>query len=115
MADQIEISLPKTRVTERSAFTATAYFRTRATKAAATPTTARYRIDDLESEEQVRDWTSLTPGTSIAISITAGDNAIKSDSKHRETKQITVQAEHGTDSQVTQTAIWKVTNIYGIT
>ena len=114
MPDQISIVLPKTRVTERSAFTATAYFRTRASKVADAPTTARYRIDDIGHESSVRDWTTLTVGTSISIPVTASDNAIIG-SGAQETKAITVQSDYGTDTQVTETTIWKVTNIYGVT
>ena len=73
VADQIEIQLPKTRYTERSAFTATVYFRDRAAKEGSLPTTARYRIDDLEAEQEVRGWTTLTPANSIAIAITASE------------------------------------------
>jgi len=114
MADQIEILLPKTKVVENSAFQATAYFRTRATRAASLPTTARYRIDCLDTRQEVTGWTSLTPANSITIDITASDNNIISGHNTDETKQLIVQSDHGTDDQVTQAITYKVRNLYGI-
>lgn len=115
MADQIEIRIPKTRVDEKSAFTATVDFRTRSTQAASTPSTIRYRIDDLTGQVNVRDWTSVSAASQVSISVTADDNAIKGRSNKRERKQIMVQADNGTDGQITRTATWWVTNLYGIT
>ena len=115
MADQIEISIPKPQVSEKSAFTATAYFRTRSTAAASTPTTVHYRVDDLSTRTTIRDWTSVTPGESVSISITATDNAIQSNSKQDERRQLMVSVEKGTASEVVKAAQWKVRNLYGIT
>lgn len=114
MSDQIEISLPKTIVLEESVFPATAYFRTRATKAATAPTTAHYRVDCLTTGQQITDWTALSAAASIEITITATETQILEDSSRLETKQITVQADQGLSTQVNGKTIFKVRNLQGI-
>lgn len=114
MADQVEIRVPKTFITEETGFTATAYFRTRATGAAATPTTVHYRVDDITSQTTLKDWTSVTTGESVSISITGAMNQIQQNSSSSEHKQLIVQADRGLTTQATGRAIWKVQNIYGI-
>jgi len=74
--DQVEIQLPKTVYNENSSFTATAYFRTRSTAAAATPTTVEYRIDNISTRTQIKDWTTVSPSTSASITVAATDNKI---------------------------------------
>lgn len=58
---------------------------------ASTPTSMRYRIDDLDTREVILDWTALTPSTSITLTITAAQNAIRHllDSERR---QIVIEA-----------------------
>jgi hypothetical protein len=109
---QVEIQLPKTRVKEGDGFTATAYFRTRSTKAASTPTTIRYRIDCLKTGQKVTDWTSVSAASNISIAIPNAQ--IISDVNTVERKQIIVQADAGLSTQSTGRAIYQVENIYGI-
>jgi hypothetical protein len=99
--DQIEIQLPKTRYPERTSFTATAYFRTRSTAAAATPTTVHYRIDNLSTRQQITDWTSVTPGS-------------YSNWPRWETKQLTVAIDKDLDSMVIANKNWRCDNKFGI-
>jgi len=113
--DQAEIVLPKTKWIEETSFLATAYFRTRSTKAAATPTTVHYRVDDLQTGKELTDWTSVTPGTSVTISITPTHNEIQDDAAHFERKQLIVQADQGLSTQFNAKAIWQVENLHGIT
>lgn len=112
---QVEISLPKTRWLEETSFTATAYFRTRSTKAAATPTTVHYRVDDLNTGKILTDWTTLTTGTSVSVPITSVHNEIQNDSSAFETRRLTVQADQGLSTQANGSTTWKVQNIIGIT
>jgi len=112
--DQVEIQLPKTRVKEGDNFTATVYFRTRATKAAATPTTVRYKVDCLKTRQTVLDWTSVSPASSVSLTIPATVNAIQDDTNDIERKQILVQADAGLSTQSTGRTIYQVENIYGI-
>lgn len=116
MTDQIEIQLPLTIVYEETTFTVTAYFRTRGTKAAATPTTIHYRVDCLTTKRQITDWTSVSsPSTSNDIIVTATENQILDDSNEIETKQLTVKIDSGLTTQAIKPIRWKVRNLLGIT
>ncbi|MEE9541201.1 MAG: hypothetical protein V3V85_06890 [Candidatus Thorarchaeota archaeon] len=115
MADQIEISLPKTVYLEETTFPVTAFFRTRATKAASTPTTIRYRIDCLKTRKIIRDWTSVSAAANVTITISASDNEIQDDSNLFEKKQIIVQADNGLSTQVNGKKVYRINNLTGIT
>ncbi len=115
VADQVAISLPKTVFLEETTFSLTAFFRTRSTKAASTPTTIRYRIDCLKSRKEIRDWTSVSAAPNVTIVVSASDNQIQDDSNRFERKQILIQADQGLSTQVNGKTFWKVQNIRGIT
>lgn len=115
MADQIEIRIPKTVIQEETGFTVTADFRTRATKAASTPTTVHYRVDDLESNTEILGWTSVSAASQVTIDIPSTVNKIKQGYKPRERKQIIVQADRGLSTQATNKRQWYVENLTGIT
>ena len=113
MADQIAISIPETRYNEGSAFTATAYFRTRSSGAASTPTTIHYRLDCLTTATELADWTSASAASSLSISITGTHNAIQSDGNDVEVKQLTVVADKDLSTQQVAAVTWQVKNLYG--
>lgn len=115
MADQVEITLPKTKWLEETSFTATAFFRTRSTKAASTPTTVHYRVDDLKTGKVLTDWTTLTAAASVSVPITSAHNEIQDDSSAFERKQLIVQADQGLSTQANGKAVWQVQNLLGIT
>ena len=115
VADQVEISLPKTTFLEECTFTLTVFFRTRSTKAASTPTTIRYRIDDLRSDKEIRDWTTVSAAPNVDIVIASTDNEIQDDAARVERRQIIVQADNGLTTQVNGRAVWRVSNLLGIT
>lgn len=120
--NQIEIQLPKTKYPERTSFTATAYFRTRETGAAATPTTVHYRIDNLSNNQLVTDWTSVSPSTSASITIKSSENVIDGGSGYSypgvpkwQTMQLTVAIDKDLDSMVVGAKNWRCQNLAGIT
>lgn len=115
MADQVAISLPKTTVLEEDSFPATAFFRVRATKASSVPTTVRYRIDCLRTGVVIRDWTTVSAAASVTITVATTDNEIQDDAARFERRQMIVQADNGLSTQVNGRAIWRVTNLQGIT
>lgn len=116
MTNQVEIQIPLTIVPEETTFTATAYFRTRSSKAASTPTTIHYRVDCLSTKQQIADWTSVSsPSTSNAIVMSSAYNQILDDSNAMETKQLTVKVDSGLSTQVIKPIRWKVENLLGIT
>jgi hypothetical protein len=111
MTDTVGIQIPKPRVNEGSSFNATAYFRTAGD--AVTPTNAYYRIDNLTGCSVVKDWTSLTPATSISIAITSTYNALVSQCNRIEKLQLTVDSDHGLSTQVRESVVWEVANVRG--
>jgi len=113
MTDQVNILIPKLSVNEGSAFTATAYFRDRATSAASAPGTAKYRVDNLTTCRALTDWTSLTPAESVSIAITATHNAIQSQCNKTERVQLTVASNPDTATQARESIEWEVMNISG--
>jgi len=116
VADQIEIQIPVARVPEETTFTATAYFRTRSTALASTPTTIHYRVDCLSTRRQITDWTAIAvPAGSNTITISATHNQILEDAHANETKQLTVKVDSGLSTQVIKAKRWKVENLLGIT
>lgn len=110
--DQIAIGIPKTQVKEGSSFTATANFRTRATAAAATPTTVHWRLDCLTTLVQLADYTSVSAASSVSIAITGTHNAIQGDNR-TEVKQLTVVTDRGLSTQCVEAMVWTVENLYG--
>lgn len=108
---EVYIKIPQLSFKEGSAFTATAYFRDG--DAANAPTTAKYRIDCLTTGKNIKDWTTLSVAASIAISITATDNAIQDQSNRFEKKQITVAADPDGAGQVREAITYKVENLRG--
>ncbi len=115
MSDQVEIRIPKTRVNEKSNFTATVNFRDRATKAASTPTTIQYRIDDLTTRIEITDWTTVSAASSITIAITPTENAIQDNSSRLERRQLLVKADDGLSTQAIGQKQWQIVNYFGIT
>ena len=106
------IKLPEPSYPERSSFTATAYFRD-SSDAADTPTTVDYRIDCLTTGTSIAGWTSLTPGTSNAISVTPTNNRIIDNGNKWERRQIVVSSDRGLTTETRDTVQYKVRNIGG--
>jgi hypothetical protein len=114
----ITTKLVQRRTPESSAFTATARFFDDSSDAwaASTPTTIDYRIDrirrgDPSCYSQVRDWTVVTPATSASIAVTATDNEISDEDSRDQDMQLTVTANRGLATQVSQTYRYRVENL----
>lgn len=113
--------LVNARVNESSAFTLVASFfdETNDVWATATPTTAKYRIDRINSNpgcwSEVVGWTTLTPATSISIPITATNNAVQCTYAYTEPRQITVKANDALSTQVEETYRYSIVNLAGTT
>lgn len=112
------ITVPKPVVDERSSFTANVYVRSG--DAGATPTTLDYRIDCLTTHTKLQDWTSLTPGETASISVTAANNRIIGGSLYAsgggrglEKKQITVSSNRTLATETRDTITYQVRNIGG--
>jgi hypothetical protein len=109
IVDNVAIQIPKTKFKEGDSFTATAYFRK--DKAAITPGTVYYRVDCITTQKQITDWTELTAGTTVDITITT---AIRGDWNRTERKRLTVSADKDTDNEVIGTTHWTVVNLAGL-
>lgn len=70
---------------------------------ATVPMAVRYRVDDVTTEGSIRAWTSVTPASSVTISLVKTDNTIINTSLPRETHQMTVQAAMDTSDFSTAT------------
>lgn len=84
---------------------------------AVVPTAGRYRIDDVNSDSQILDWTDFTPSASTHdLTITSAQNAIISNALESEKKLVTVDVTYGTDGKkITGEYIYIVKNLAKIT
>lgn len=71
----------------------------------AAPSSARYRIDDEETETEILDWTALVAASSIEIELTSTQNAVVDSDRKEEVHVLTVEATTSTGKIVT--AEWK--------
>lgn len=108
--DQIAIQSSQRTVKERSSLTVTASFRNRATAAAVTPTNVYYRLDD-QDNCLIRDWTSATPGTTAAITLSAADNAIQNGARTIEKRILSVMTDRGLSTQYADTFTYELENL----
>lgn len=112
-------------VNEGSAITFSVTFYTAGVATA--PTTVRYRVDDVYSEKNVVDWTTVTAGATVSIAIAASLNTIiaedttsiywyrpKPPHRNVERKVLTVEADNGTSTAFNDVAFYDVVNRLGM-
>jgi len=82
-------------------------------KNAYTPTTARYRLDDCLSGNELIDWTTIAvPSTSIQIDIAGSLNAIVDNTLNApEKKVLTFNADDGLSTQSYTQYFYKIKNL----
>ena len=69
----------------------------------ATPTTARYRLDDYKTKQEIIAWTTIaSPSSEMLITIPATSNTIINNSNAREKKVVTVETNFGTATANTE-------------
>jgi hypothetical protein len=78
---------------------------------AVAPNSASYRIDCLTSGQAVKAPTALAPASSIEITLTPADNAIRVATHVRETKRVTVSAIYGASDEVNDQYDYDVVNL----
>lgn len=111
MADQIALRTSETQVSAGSAVSVTAAFRDRATAAASTPSSIRYRVDCLTNGANIVNWTSVSAASSTTIDVAGGHNAIIDETNEYETRQLLVEIDTGLTTQSRQAITWRVKNI----
>jgi hypothetical protein len=99
-------------VKERTKFTVTVKLRSGTTPTA--PDTLAYRVDCRTTKKEILDWTSVTPGTSVSVTVLPAWNQILDATNLIEQKAITFSANRGTDDEVNDTYIWEVKNLQGV-
>lgn len=115
MTDKIVFSASTDRIRERSQLPVLVRLRDRLTGlASVTPTNLHYRLDDLESGQEITPWTSLTPGAETTITLTASQNQLHSQLSQAEVHQLTVAADYGLPTQFTEAWEFIVQNITGV-
>ena len=78
----------------------------------ATPSAVSYRVDCLTTAQSVRGSTSVSPASQVKITLTAGDNAIKTYTNKSEVRRVTVVATYGsTADQLTLQYDYTVNNL----
>ncbi len=102
------------RVNEKSTAYLTVTFRDKA-GAAQAPATARYRIDDVATGEQVRAEEEISsPDGTIELRLEVGDNTLLNAIAKTEQRRVTVVAEYGAGDAVTAEFIYEVVNLAGV-
>ena len=81
--------------------------------AAVTPTSVRYKVTD-EYGNEIVAWTSVTPGTTASITVPASANVPTNEDRRYETRLLTVQADNGLSSQVTEPFVYTLNNLRSI-
>ena len=102
------------RVNEKSTAYLTVTFRDRA-GAAQAPASAKYRIDDVTTGQQVRSDTDISlPGSTVELTLTVDDNTLKNPIAAAEQRRVTVTAEYGSGDAVRSEYIYEVINLAGV-
>ncbi len=113
MIDQIVFSQRKDHIREGSQHVVGVKFRQRSDASAQTPTNIRYRIDDLTCGV-VLDWTSVSADDEITITVTASQNALRSQGHEYEVRELTVAADYGLSTQFVDSITYRLENVLGV-
>lgn len=81
---------------------------------AAAPTSVRYKVEDIETEENMVSWTTASAATAVSFTIPASANVIEDESNRRERRLLTVEANQGTDTAYSASTYYDVINVLGI-
>ncbi len=79
------------------------------------PTSVHYRVDCMTNAQQIKGFTSLTPGSTVTITLEQADTQIIDDDNEEEMRQVMVVANKDTDQQKTQIFRFHVRNVAALT
>jgi hypothetical protein len=85
-----------------------------ADKQPAIPQTTHYRLTDVTNRRVVTDWTAITPGSFVDVTIPGSSNAIYRDNVLAQVHAFTLQADRGLSSQWTDEVVYLVENLSGV-
>jgi hypothetical protein len=109
--DQIVFTTRRDRVAEGSRIVVTARFLDAG--AAVTPTNVKYRVDNLDTGDEVAGWTSVTAGTTAAIAIPGSLNACTS-RLPVEQYQLQVAADYGLSTEYREAFVYDIRNLFAL-
>lgn len=112
MITQIRAVAGKYELNEGSALPFTVTLYTDGTLTA--PTSLRYRVDCITTGATLTNWSSLSPASSVSVTVTPEANAIQNASNFTEVKAITLEADHGLSTAYTHETTWRVKNLQGV-
>ena len=98
---------------EGTAVTVTATFRT-TSGGSFTPTTVHYALRNETANASIVDWTSVTPASSVEISISATYISLNDQTNNKETFEVTIVADKDTSTQVVKTKKFAVSNVQAL-
>ena len=98
------------RINERDQLPVTLLLRIKSSGTPATPSTLRWRLDCVTTQNVVQDWAAIGASSTVNLTIPASANDIVNDRNSFEVKRITAQANYGTDAQVNGFLEYQVKN-----
>ncbi len=79
------------------------------------PTSADWRLDDLTNDVEVVPWTSLTPASTIQVTVSAQDNLIATQTNVHEKRVATVRMNEGLSTEANERKFYRIKNLKGVT
>ncbi|HLA60917.1 MAG TPA: hypothetical protein VK626_01605 [Nitrospiraceae bacterium] len=113
-ADSITFTTNSQKIVEGSTVVITARFRNQASSADVTPTNVNYRLDEPVSRCVIQDWTSLTPGTSVPITLTTDNNRVRNCLAPVERRQLIVASDKGLTTEYRDVYLYDIKNLPGV-
>lgn len=112
----ITSKLSRNQVAEDSAFNVTAKFYDDSSDpwTLSAPTSIRYCVTCATTGVTMVNWTTVSPASSVTISMGSSANSLNSAWRPYEKRELTVQANNGLSNQYADTYKWIVTNTMGI-
>lgn len=109
----ITAQFPRKRIPEGTQASLTARFYDNSYTLTA-PTTAKYRIDNPENCQNLTDWVTLSPASSIAIIVDGTTQRLNDQGETEERRRITVMADAGLTTQTVKSYDWIIVNAFGV-
>ena len=82
--------------------------------ASTTPTAVRYRIDCVTTGAEIVTWTSLTPGATVSVPLTAAAHVMQAETNTRESRRVTVEASYSSDGKLVDYEDYTLQNSLGL-
>lgn len=111
MADTVKVVGQKDHVLEGGSLPVTVYFRLAG--AADTPADVYYRVHCLTTNQEVTPWTSVSPDSSVSLTLSGANTDMKDPSNNYERKQLQIKADVDASDEVRGQWVYRVENLRG--